>query len=159
MIILALDSGLERTGFAVFKKEGKDYCYLNSGLIRTNKNCSLGERLDDLYHQFRLVIDHYKPEVIVIERLFFHRNKKTLIEVAQAQGVILLAAARKQIGVKFLTPLQIKNTLTGYGKADKKSVQKMLKIHLNLAQELKQDDIADAIACGLAYYFYHSQLV
>ena len=88
---------------------------------------------------------------MIVEQLFFFKNQKTFIRVAQAQGVALLLAAQNKIRVKFLTPLQIKQTVTGYGKADKKSIQKMIKLELQI--DIKQDDEADAIACGLAYIY------
>ena len=87
--------------------------------------------------------------MVVLEQLLFFKNQKTFIRVAQAQGVSLLLAAQNKIKVEFLTPLQIKQSITGYGQADKKSVQKMIKLEMGI--NINQDDEADAVACGLAY--------
>lgn len=145
MVILAIDSGIERTGYAVF--DGRKY--LASALIKTSKNDATEIRLMKIHDSLKNIYSKYKPEVTVIERLFFVKNKTTAIRVSQAQGVALLLAAQNNTRVEFLTPLQIKQTVTGYGQADKKSVQKMLKLELGI--EIKQDDEADAVACGYAY--------
>lgn len=145
MVILAIDSGIERTGYAVF--DGRKY--LTSALIKTSKNDTTEIRLMKIHDSLKNIYSKYKPEVTVIERLFFVKNQTTAIRVSQAQGVALLLAAQNKTRVEFLTPLQIKQTVTGYGQADKKSVQKMLKLELGI--EIKQDDEADAVACGYAY--------
>lgn len=145
MIILSIDSGIEKTGYAIFRNKK----YVTSALIKTSKNKSTEIRLEEIYSQLKAIFNKYKPELLVVEQLFFFRNQKTFIRVAQAQGVALLLAAQNKIKVEFLTPLQIKQTVTGYGKADKKSIQKMLKLELQI--DIVQDDEADAIACGLAY--------
>ena len=147
MTILSIDSGIERTGFAVFK----DKKYMISALIKTSKNDSTDIRLDEIYSKIKLVVKKYKPDIIVLEQLFFFKNQKTFIRVAQAQGVILLLAAQNKIKTAFLTPLQIKQIITGYGQADKKSVQKMIRLETGI--DLKQDDEADAVACGMAYIY------
>lgn len=146
MIILSIDSGLERTGIAVFN--GKKY--VTSALIFTSKNLTTEARLEQIYDELRKIFKKYKPEVVVIERLFFFKNQTTAIKVSQAQGVAMLLASQFKTRVDFLTPLQIKQTITGYGQADKKSVQKMIKMELGV--EIKQDDEADAVAAGYAYY-------
>lgn len=145
MVILAIDSGIERTGYAVF--DGRKY--LTSALIKTSKNDTTEIRLMKIHDSLKNIYSKYNPEVTVIERLFFVKNQTTAIRVSQAQGVALLLAAQNKTRVEFLTPLQIKQTVTGYGQADKKSVQKMLKLELGI--EIKQDDEADAVACGYAY--------
>ena len=147
MIILSLDSGIERTGYAVFNNKK----YVTSALINTSKNESNEIRLEEIFSKLKAIFKKYKPEILIVEQLFFFKNQKTFIRVAQAQGVALLLAAQNKIRVKFLTPLQIKQTVTGYGKADKKSIQKMIKLELQI--DIKQDDEADAIACGLAYIY------
>ncbi|PIY69280.1 crossover junction endodeoxyribonuclease RuvC [Candidatus Roizmanbacteria bacterium CG_4_10_14_0_8_um_filter_39_9] len=153
MIILSLDPGVERTGFALFnKKDQNNFKYLTSGLVETSKTCTLPERLKSIYDTLAMIVLKYKPSHVVIERLFFSNNQKTAIAVAQAQGIILLLAQQMKIDLSFLTPPQIKEIVTGYGGSDKKSVQKMLGL-LDLKipkNDLKQDDQADAIACGYA---------
>ena len=149
MVILSIDSGIERTGYAIFENNK----YVTSALIFTNKKGKTAERFQQIYLELEKIVKKFKPSVIVLEKLFFFKNQKTFIEVAQTQGIPLLLAGQKSIEVVFLTPLQIKEIVTGYGRADKEAVQKMLRLELNL--KIKQDDEADAIACGYAY----SQLV
>lgn len=156
MIILSIDSGLEKTGYALFDKNKKipeGFKYLESGLILTSKIHKLEERIRRIYTSIKKIIKRTKPEHMIIEQLFFFKNLKTAVSVAQAQGTLLLVAAQEGIPVTFLTPLQIKQIITGYGQADKKSVQKMLRMTLQLDDELKKDDVADAIACGAAYCY------
>jgi len=145
MTILSIDSGIERTGYAIFR----DKKYATSALIKTSKNKSTEIRLDEIYSKLKKVFDKYKPDVMVLEQLLFFKNQKTFIRVAQAQGIAMLLAAQNKIKVELLTPLQIKQIITGYGQADKKSVQKMIKLTTEI--DIKQDDEADAVACGLAY--------
>jgi len=147
MTILSIDSGIERTGYAIFK----DKKYVKSALIKTSKSLSTEVRLEEIYSNLEKVFKKYNPKIMVLEQLLFFKNQKTFIRVAQAQGVAMLLAAQNNINVEFLTPLQIKQIVTGYGQADKKSVQKMIK--LTTAIDIKQDDEADAVACGLAYIY------
>src|SRR3989344_5285736 len=149
MVILSIDSGIERTGYAIFKNKN----YVTSALITTSKKDSTEIRLDEIYSKLKEVFKKYKPDVMVLEQLLFFKNQKTFIRVAQAQGIALLLAAQNKIKVEFLSPLQIKQIITGYGQADKKSVQKMIKLTTEI--DIKQDDEADAVACGLAYIYLH----
>ncbi len=161
MIILSIDSGVERTGYAIFDKDKKHksgYVYITSGLIKTLISRNHAARLADIHAAIVQIINKYKPEHMVIEQLFFFKNQKTVISVAQAQGVVLTCAALNGITTSSLTPLEIKQIVTGYGASDKKGVQKMLGLILGLKDELNQDDQADAIACGLAYCYINSQL-
>jgi len=161
-IILSLDSGVEKTGYAVFEKKPSGtngFSYLASGLIKTSVKNSNEKRLEEIYKSLQQIIKLYKPKILAIEQLFFFKNQKTAIQVSQAQGVCLLAATQKNIEVEYLTPLQIKQTITGYGKADKKSMQKMINLTLNQEKKINQDDEADAIACGLAYCFINKNLI
>jgi len=147
MIILSIDSGIEKTGYAVFDNK----TYLKSGLIKTSKSKSTEYRLLEIYLELEKVIKKFRPKTVVFEQLFFFRNQKTAIKVAQAQGSVLLLAALNDLKVEFLTPLQIKQIITGYGQSDKKSVQKMIKLENGI--DIDQDDEADAVACGLAYIY------
>lgn len=147
MTILSIDSGIECTGYAIFQNKN----YVISALIKTSKNKSTEIRLEEIYLQLKKVFDKYEPDIMVLEQLLFFKNQKTFIRVAQAQGIAMLLAAQNKIKVEFLTPLQIKQIITGYGQADKKSVQKMIKLTTEI--DIKQDDEADAVACGLAYIY------
>lgn len=150
-MILATDSGLERTGYALFKTDKTHHELLDFGCINTDKTDPLAKRLLSIYETFVALIKKKLPKRIIIERLFFNTNQKTLVTIAQAQGILLLLAAQHKIEVEFLTPIQIKQTLTGYGRSDKKNVQKMVKLLLSLDPMPQPDDVVDAIACGLAY--------
>lgn len=150
MKIIAIDSGVEKTGWAVFKNKK----YLQSGLILTDKKLSLPVRLKNLYRDLKKIIKIYQPKKLILEQLFFFKNKKTIISVGQAQGIILFLAAEFNLEVEYLTPLQIKQSLTGYGLADKKSIKKMLELEYKL--KIKDDNQADAVACGFAYFLNQS---
>lgn len=151
MVILATDSGLEKTGYALFKKEENNFSLINSGLIVTKKTLSLENRLMTIYEQFENIIKNYQPALLIIEKIFFNVNQKTIINIAQTQGVLLVLAAQNNIKVEFLTPLVIKQAITGYGRADKLQVRKMVKLLLRKEDFSQEDDVIDAIACGLAY--------
>ena len=156
MIILSIDCGFEKVGYSIFDKNKRlatGLSYVNSGLITTSKSNTLEKRFEIIHQSLSNIVLKYKPTLIILEQLFFFKNQKTVIGVAQAQGVILLLASQKNIPVEFLTPLQIKQIVTGYGNADKKSVQKMLKLLLGNKAVFKTDDEADAVACGLAYCY------
>lgn len=162
MIILSLDSGIEKTGYAIFSKEKSstgDPRLITSGLIKTSKKLSVSKRLKIIFDELEKIIKKHHPKLVIIEQLFFFHNQKTAIQVSQSQGAILLLCAQYNIDVEFLTPLQIKQIITGYGQSDKKAIQKMLKLTLNLTIHSSRDDEADAIACGLAYCYINRKLV
>jgi len=152
MNILSIDPGVERTGFAIFELTGpRVFRFVDCGLIKTGKNTPLQERIQSIYNSLLQIIKCHRPERLIMERLFFASNQKTAIMVAQAQGAMLLLAAQQSMPVTFLTPLQIKEIVTGDGQADKKTVQKMLALELLKGKKIVQDDTADAVACGFAY--------
>ena len=151
MKILAFDPGLARTGFAIFATRGNSYTLLDYGCLFTDKSLCIEDRISSLLEQTKKLVQLHKPEAMIIEKLFFNINKKTVIAVAQAQGALLAIAGQYKLKVHFLTPLQIKQTLTGYGRSDKKNVQKMVGLLLKMTKMPEPDDVVDAIACGLAY--------
>ncbi len=160
MILLAIDPGFDRLGYAIFtknKSHQNDFKYLASGLIKTNSSSNIEERLKQIYEDIKKIILRYKPNLLIIEQLFFFKNQKTAIKVSQAQGVVLLLAGMYNMEVHFLTPLQIKQIITGYGHADKKAVKKMVSLTLNT--DKKNDDEIDAIACGFAYCYQNKNLL
>ena len=156
MIILSVDPGLEKFGYALFniEKKPKKYIYLTSGLVKSNRKDTIEKRIFFIYSYLKDLIDKYNPKILVIEQLFFFKNKKTIVPVSQVQGVILLLAAQNNIKVEFLSPLQIKQVITGYGFSDKKSLEKMMNLVEKISKK-KEDDEIDAIACGIAYYYLH----
>lgn len=157
-IIIGIDPGIADTGYGVISAQGNNLRLIAYGSIKTRKSLALVERLAELQHQLGLLIEKYRPETAVIEQLFFCNNAKTALIVGQARGVILLAAHQAGLKILELTPLQVKQGLTGYGKADKKQIQQMVKAILNLKTIPKPDDAADALAmaiCGSSMNDYN----
>ena len=152
MIILGIDPGTATTGFGVIKKT-KKLKAIDYGCIITSPDLSSGERLKKINNELNKLIKKYKPKVLAVENIYFFKNLKTAMPVSQAKGVVLLTAAKKKIPVYEITPLQMKMAVAGYGKAEKKQVQRMVKILLNLEENPKdknkrKDDATDAL--GLA---------
>ena len=149
MIILGIDPGTATTGFAIVNKTKKRIKVIKYGCIETSPNLVPGERLKIINNALNKLIRKYKPKVLAVENVYFFKNLKTAMPVSQAKGVILLTAAKKKIPVYEFTPLQVKMTVVGYGKAEKKQVQKMIKVLLNLKEVPKKDDAADALGVAL----------
>jgi len=149
-IILGIDPGIADTGFGVieFFSHNKLVC-LDYGSIQTSAGVDLDKRLLTLSLQLKKIISKYKPEVLAIEELFFNKNIKTALTVAQARGVVMLLAAENNLEIKSYTPLQIKQSVSCYGQAKKIQVQKMVKLILNLESLPKPDDAADALAAAI----------
>lgn len=156
MIILGIDPGTATTGYGLIKKtkskKSKDKnglrC-LGYGLIQTSSFLPPAERLKKINKEMNKLIRKYRPEALAVESIYFFKNLKTALPVSQAKGVILLAAANKNIPVYEFTPLQIKMTVVGYGRAEKRQVQEMIKNELNLKELPKPDDAADALAVAV----------
>ena len=148
MTILGIDPGTATTGWGVVKKT-KKLNWVNHGLITTSANLSTAERLNKLHRELSLLIKKYKPDVAAVEDIFFFKNLKTAIKVSQARGVILLTIAKAKIPVAEYTPLQIKQAVACYGRAEKEQVQRMVKTLLNLKEIPRPDDAADALAVAI----------
>jgi len=158
MIILGIDPGTATTGFGVIKKtryrkgtEINNLKCLGFGCIKTAPGSPTGQRLKQLSYQLNKLIKEYKPDVLAVENVYFFKNIKTALPVSQAKGVILLAAAQRKIPVYEFAPLQVKMAVTGYGRAEKKQVQEMVKILLNLKDVPRPDDAADALAIAICF--------
>jgi len=155
MIILGVDPGTANTGYGVIKiKERKSksvFECLAYGIIKTNPSTVAAERLKKINNELSKIIKKYQPNVLVVEKLYFFKNLKTVIPVSQAGGVILLTAAKNKIPVQEFTPLQVKLSITKNGWAEKKTVQNKIKKILNLKELPKPDDAADALAVALTY--------
>ena len=156
MTILGIDPGIADTGYGIIKKTGDSFTFLDCGTIKTSAKNDLALRLQNLYTDISAIIKKHKPQQIGIEELFFAKNTKTAITVSHARGVILLASRKAKCEIKEFTPLQIKQAITGYGKADKNQIQEMVKTILNLDSIPKPDDASDALAiaicCGQTKY-------
>jgi len=124
---------------------------VTAGVITTPAHTPIDERLEEIFDGLTEIIAETHPEVMSIEQLFFARNVTTAISVAQARGVAMLTGRKARLPIAEYTPMQIKQTLTGYGKADKKQVQEMVRIHLGLKEVPKPDDCADALAAAITY--------
>jgi len=148
-IILGVDPGVADTGFGVIEEKlGKLICH-DYGSIKTKAKLDFPQRLKIIYQELNKIIDKYQPQIISIEKLFFCKNIKTAIDVAQARGIVLLTAIQHNLVIKEFTPLQIKQAVTTHGQADKKQIQKMVKLILNLKNIPNQDDAADALAAAI----------
>ncbi len=150
-IILGIDPGIADTGFGLIEKlpGGKAKC-LAYGSIKTSPSCALPDRLLCLDKELERIIGNYKPAMAAIEHLYFSNNAKTAMIVGQARGVALLALRRAGLPIVEFTPPQVKQAISCYGKADKKQVQKMVMVLLNLKDVPKPDDAADALAIAVA---------
>lgn len=149
MKILGIDPGTAIIGIGLIEYKNKKPEILSYGCITTDKRLSSADRLKKLYKELAGIIDEHSPDIVAVENLFFFKNQKTAISVSQARGVILLAAAQRNIKIKEFTPLQVKQALTGYGRAEKKQIQQMVKTVLNLKEIPRPDDAADALAIAI----------
>ena len=155
MVILGIDPGFAITGYSIIEYKGNHFTLINSGAILTKSGESFPDRLVKISDELEQIIDTYKPEAISIVELFFNTNTTTAINVAQARGVILVIARKKQVPIYEYTPLQIKPAVTGYGRADKVQVQKMVRSILKVDKLPKLDDTTDSMAAAICYA--HSQ--
>ena len=144
--ILGIDPGLARIGWGVVAKHGSIYTAIAWGRIETEKERSTAERLLSSIKKLEQLIARYKPTAMAVEELFFAKNVKTAISVAQMRGAILLTAARYHLPIFEYTPLEVKQALTGYGRADKRQIQMMLTALFKIRIPASQDDAADALA-------------
>lgn len=151
MRIIGIDPGYAITGFAVVDYNGNHFDLVKSGAIETKAGVPLPVRLTRIYDDMQLLVNEYKPDAISIEELFFNRNTTTAIGVAQGRGAVLIVAAKNNVPIYEYTPLQVKQGVVGYGRADKKQVQMMVKTILNLEKVPKLDDTTDAIAIAICH--------
>lgn len=151
MRILGIDPGYARTGYAVLDCQQDRFRVVDYGLIATDSHRKFAERLlliDDAIHK---ICETYHPEVMAIEKLFYYHNQTTVIGVAQARGVCLAAAARNGVEVFEYTPMQVKLAVTGYGRSEKKQMQEMVRVLLQLKTTPQPDDVADALAIAICH--------
>jgi len=156
MIILGIDPGSTIVGYSVIKKhQDKTLEVIDFGCIITEKFSTTGEGLKKIYKEVKKLIENYKPNIVSVEKLFFFKNLKTAMPVSQTRGVILLAAAEKKIPIYEFTPLQMKMTIAGYGRAEKKQVQKMIEKIIDVSKfdlkknYRKKDDAFDALGMAI----------
>lgn len=151
MIILGVDPGIATTGYGLIDFDGNKFRAIDYGPIYTEPKHSLPERLAIINRELTDVIVKYKPDAFSVEELFFNKNVKTALNVGHARGVILFTAYSQGLSIFEYTPLQVKQAVAGYGRADKKQIQQMTRILLNLDDIPKPDDVADALAIALCH--------
>ncbi len=151
MIILGIDPGLAILGYGIVKYTGNSFKIIEHGVITTSSKAVTAERLKKIYIELNLLIEKFQPDAVAIEELFFNKNVKTALLVGQARGVAILAAANNNRKLYEYTPLQVKQGVVGYGRANKKQVQEMVKIILNLDEIPKPNDAADALAVAVCH--------
>lgn len=151
MIVLGIDPGYAIVGCGVVEYKDNKFRMLEYGAILTESHTPFNERLEKIYDEADALMKKYPIEAIGMEKLFFNTNQKTAIDVAQARGVLVLAAQKNHIPVYEYTPLQVKQSVVGYGRAEKKQVQEMTRIMLNLEKIPKPDDAADALAMAICH--------
>lgn len=156
MRILGIDPGTGIMGFGVIELVGTSFKLVDAGVIRTPAHTAHDERLEDIFDSLTDIVAASKPDVMSIERLFFSRNITTAMSVAEARGVAVLVGRKAKLPIHEYTPQQIKQTLTGYGKADKKQVQEMVRLQLGLKEVPKPDDCADALAAAITHALMQS---
>jgi len=151
MIIMGIDPGFAITGYGIVEYIGNKFSVVDYGAITTEASMPLPQRLLLLSNRLEELIKMYKPEAISIEELFFNKNIKTALTVGHGRGVAVLAAARSGVDVFEYTPLQVKQAVVGYGRAEKSQIQQMVKAILNLPAIPKPDDVADALAVAVCH--------
>ncbi|MCQ2552359.1 MAG: crossover junction endodeoxyribonuclease RuvC [Clostridia bacterium] len=153
MRILGIDPGYAIMGWGVIEKKGNSVSTVAYGAVTTEKDMPMPDRLKVLYSSLMEIIAEYQPDEVSIEELYFHTNQKTVIFVGQARGVAILACSNSSLPIYEYTPLQIKTSITGNGRAEKKQVQEMVKRILGLSEVPKPDDTADAIAAAICHSY------
>lgn len=151
MIILGIDPGTSITGYGLIEHKGNKHRLIEYGVIRSRGSEELALRLNEIYIGVCRIIDMYKPDHMAVEELFFNKNTKTALAVGHARGVIILAGHMKGLPMYEYTPLQVKQSVVGYGRAEKQQVQYMVKTILNLENIPKPDDAADALAIAICH--------
>jgi crossover junction endodeoxyribonuclease RuvC len=152
-IILGIDPGTATMGWGVIRQEGNRLSYLQHGAVTTPSQWEMPRRLGRLFDGVTELVKGYRPETVAVEELFFNTNVTTAITVGQARGVVLLAAYRAGIEVAEYTPLQVKQAITSYGRAEKRQVQEMVRSLLRLREIPKPDDAADGLAIAVCHAF------
>lgn len=159
MRILGIDPGYAIVGYGVVEFNNIKFKTIGYGAITTQAGKTIYSRIHEIYQDMITILEQCKPDACAIEKLFFNTNTTTAIDVAQARGVILLACEEKNVPIFEYTPLQVKQSVTGYGRAEKKQVQEMTKSILNLKAVPKPDDTADALAVAICHgHSYNSKM-
>ena len=151
MRILGIDPGFAITGYSIIDYVGNKFQLITSGAVTTKAGVSFPQRLTKIYDDLNMIIQEYHPEAMAVEELFFNQNTKTAINVAQARGTILTVGCKTGTPTYEYTPLQVKQAVAGYGRADKIQVQRMVKAILNVEKLPKLDNITDSMAIAICH--------
>lgn len=151
MTILGIDPGYAIVGWGVLSYQGNKFKAVDYGAITTDASMDMFDRFKSIHDDLNRIMDRYQPDAMAIEELFFNSNRTTAINVAQARGVLLLSALNHDVPIFEYTPLQVKQAVAGYGRAEKQQVQQMTKLLLNLNTVPKPDDTADALAIAICH--------
>jgi len=155
VLVLGIDPGSAITGYGLVKETGNKLTAIDYGCIRTSPSLPAESRLQKIYDEITGIIRKYRPDGFAVEELFFNKNVRTALVVGQARGVIMLAGSQNGLPVFEYTPLQVKQAVVGFGRADKKQVQFMVKTILFLPEIPKPDDVADALAVAICHTHYN----
>jgi crossover junction endodeoxyribonuclease RuvC len=158
MKVLGIDPGTGRMGWAIVEGNHARQSLVACGCAETKANGDPALRLVELYRSIEKVIEEHKPEAAAVEDLFFFKNAKTVIGVAEARGMVVTLCGLQDLAVYDYTPLQVKQTITGYGRAEKQQVQLMVRTMLKMKETIKPDDAADAVAVGLTHLIFNQVL-
>ena len=151
MKILGIDPGMAIVGYSILDFDGEHIKLLHSGSIQTSKDDRESKRLLEIFNDMSTIVDKYHPDEAAIEKLFYFKNQTTVMPVAHARGVILTVLEKFGIPIFEYTPMEVKQVLTGYGRADKKEVDRMVKISLGIENLPKLDDTVDSIAIAICH--------
>ncbi len=151
MRILGIDPGIGICGYSIVDFEGGEYTLVSSGAIKTDKNSPIGARLLEIFNDICEICAKFKPDCASVEQIFFFKNQKTIIPVAEARGVILCALEKMNVAAHEYTPMQVKLTITGHGRASKDEVKLMVEKFVTIRQNIKSDDTIDSIAIALTH--------
>lgn len=151
MLILGIDPGIAILGYGLVQYEANKFTVIDYGAVTTAAGTQMSGRLTRIYNELIEIIERYKPDAFAVEELFFNKNIKTALTVGHARGVAVLAGSKSGLPIYEYTPLQVKQAVVGYGRAEKSQIQQMVKILLNLREIPKPDDVADALAVAICH--------
>ena len=151
MLVLGIDPGTAITGWGIVQRDGDSLALVDYGTVTTAKGAPLSERLQVIYRGLGQILSSHRPDVVAVEKLFFSKNVRTALSVGHARGVVLLAIADASLPLHEYTPLEVKQSVSGYGRASKEQVQKLVQILLGLDFIPEPDDAADAIAVAICH--------
>ena len=157
-IVLGIDLGTTRMGFGILQSNDPPRV-IQQGIVPVSGSAPFSVQLDEIYRYVQSLLDTHNPNIIAFEDVFFVKNKKTALDIASVRGVILLVAAHSKVEIVRYTPLQVKQAVTGWGRADKKQVQSMVQTILKLPEAPKPDDVSDALAVALCCLHSHQSLI